>query len=329
MWSLLRARPSRSGGGDRLRGTPQRVRRGPQRGEGLGPRDFDGCERRAPEGTPWITHPKRSRRKSDEDRRHRRKRTDRVEARRQAARGRPRRGGGIARHRAWTSSPARAWPKRWRAPTSWSTWRTRLLGRRGRDGVLRDLGAQPPRRRDRRRRAAITWRCRSSAPNGCRAAATSARSSAQEKLIKAVGHPLHHRARDAVLRVHRRHRRVEHRRAGRFALPPAYSSPIAADDVAAALADVAARAGQRHRRAGRPRTDPAGRARPAIPRARPTIRGTSSPMSTRPTTAWRSRMSAPSSPGDSSAHRRDPLRGLAQPFRAGDPRSHQPEGASS
>ena len=61
---------------------------------------------------------------------------------------------------------------------------------------------------------------------------------AQEKLIKAVRHSLHDRARHAVLRVPRRHRPVGHRRR-RVRLSPALMQPIAADDVAAALADVA------------------------------------------------------------------------------------------
>ena len=48
---------------------------------------------------------------------------------------------------------------------------------------------------------------------------------AQEEAIKAARHPQHDPARDAVLRVHRSHRRFQHPRRDRSAAAPATSSP--------------------------------------------------------------------------------------------------------
>ena len=69
------------------------------------------------------------RRQSHEDRRDRRQRPHRNEAGRTASPEGPRGRGGVARYRASTPSPARGWPKRWRAPRSSSTWRTRRRSR--------------------------------------------------------------------------------------------------------------------------------------------------------------------------------------------------------
>ena len=143
----------------------------------------------------------------------------------EAARGRPRAARGVAghgrrhHHRRGTGRSARGRPGRRRRVE-----RARL-GRRGGAGLLPDLSAQHPRRRDRRRRRATTSRCRSSAPTGCRTAATSARKLAQEEAIKAAADPLHDPPRDAVLRVHRPHRRFEHRRRDGSRCRPCSSSP--------------------------------------------------------------------------------------------------------
>ena len=128
--------------------------------------------------------------------------------------------------RASTPSPARDWPRRSRAPRSSSTWRTRRRAKTSRGaGVFRDL------------RAAICWprkpppasgimsRCRSSAPSALPTAAISAPSWRRRDLIKASGHSLHDSARDAVLRVRRRHRPVGRHRRRRSGCRPPCSSP--------------------------------------------------------------------------------------------------------
>ena len=101
----------------------------------------------------------------------------------------------------------------------------------------------------------------------------------EEALIRTSGDPVLDRPRHPVLRVHQEHRRRGHRRRARSALPPVRFQPMAAADVAVAVARTAVgRAGQRHRR-GRGAGDvlvrrggpagPHGDERPAAGRRRP------------------------------------------------------------
>ena len=111
--------------------------------------------------------------------------------------------------------------------------------------------------------SAITWPCRSWAPNGCWPAAISAQL-AQENLIKASSGPLHDRAGNAVHGFRRRHL-AQAATVGEFRLPPALMQPIASEDVAAFVAETAARrADEWHGRSGRTGTDPPRRSCAAV-----------------------------------------------------------------
>ncbi len=104
-------------------------------------------------------------------------------------------------------------------------------------------------------------------------------------------------------------------RDGTVRLPPVLFQPEAADDVAAALADIAQGAPASDTvRVGRPRTVPAGRARPALPERsqRSAPRRDRCPRALlRPGSHRRARPHPRRQP----PHRRHPLRGLAQPVR--------------
>ena len=88
---------------------------------------------------------------------------------------------------------------------------------------------------------------------------------AQEEAIKAATVPVHDRPRDAVLRVHRPHRRFEHRRRDGSCTAGAGSARGSRRRRRRVGGRGGGRAGERHRRAGRPRTVPSRRAHP--PRA--------------------------------------------------------------
>jgi uncharacterized protein YbjT (DUF2867 family) len=96
-------------------------------------------------------------------------------------------------------------------------------------------------------------------------------------------------------------------------LPSALMQPVVSDDVAAALADITLGAPvNRHGRAGRSRTAPSRRARPAILERKP---GRTSGDHGRPRALLRLGVERSISyPGRQPAHRPDAFRGLAQPL---------------
>ena len=138
--------------------------------------------------------------------------------------------------RASTPSPAWDLPKPWEAlrfvvdvansPSFEDAGGIRVLRRRQ---LVTSLPQKRPQAWD------ITLPCRSSA--GRPSSGYMRAKVAQEAMIKAAL-PLHNCPCNAVLRIHREHRRCS-TDGDMVRLPPALMQPIAADDVAAALADVA------------------------------------------------------------------------------------------
>ena len=104
----------------------------------------------------------------------------------------------------------------------------------GRARVLRDLDPQHPRRRSAPPASGISSRCRSSGAERLPDSGYLRAKVAQEKLIEASSDPVLDRARDAVLRVRRGHRRRA-TDGDTVRLPSVLFQPIAADDVAAAV----------------------------------------------------------------------------------------------
>ena len=100
-----------------------------------------------------IDRPDRHNGEADEDRRHRRQRTDRHEAGELASQARPR-GRRRSPGRVSTPSPARVLPRRWPAPMSWSTWPTRPRSRTRTCWSSSDLRPPPSGRGISRRRRA-------------------------------------------------------------------------------------------------------------------------------------------------------------------------------
>ena len=123
-----------------------------------------------------------------------------------------------------------------------------LVRGRGGAGVLPDVDPQPARRGGGRRRAAITSRCRSSAPSACPTSGYFRAKVAQEKLIKDSSIPY------SIVHATQFFEFVKSiadaaTDGDTVRLPPVLFQPIAADDVASAVGrSRRRRAGERHRR---------------------------------------------------------------------------------
>ena len=104
-------------------------------------------------------------------------------------------------------------------------------------GVLRDVRPQPSGRRSESRRQAspCAFGRRNRPPSRKRLLP---REDGPGEPDQGLRHPLYDPALDAILRVHRRHHQIRRGRR-RVRLSPALIQPIASDDVAAALADLA------------------------------------------------------------------------------------------
>ena len=128
--------------------------------------------------------------------------------------------------RASTPSPARGWPRRWRAPGRRRPGQLALLRGQGGPRVLRDLRPQPARRGGDRRREAPS-----------RAVGRRHRPPSRKRLFprqdgpgepdQGVRNSVHHRPLDPVLRVPRPHRRIRRRRRRHSAV----ACPSAADRI--------------------------------------------------------------------------------------------------
>ena len=163
---------------------------------------------------------------NDEDRRDRRGGAHRIQARRKAGRGRPRRAPGIAglgrrhTHRRGSGRSARERPGRGRRVERGRCGTTQqcfeFFQTSTRNVLLEEMRGLV---------SAITWRCRSSAPIGSRRVDTSARSSPRRSAIKAGSTPVLDCSRDAVLRVLGPASPIRAATAKRCACPPVLIQP--------------------------------------------------------------------------------------------------------
>ena len=208
---------------------------GPVPGAGTGPTQgcHQGLARRRPGPSRRDSDPAHNRRARHEDRRDRRDRPHRQQARRQPARARPRAAGRVARHRRQHHHRRRAAPRRSPAPRSSSTSPTRP---RARTQAVLDFfqtstaTCSPPRQKA---GWSTTSRCPSSAPTASPDSGYLRGEGRAGEGHRRPGDPLHDRPVDPVLRVPRRASRTTSTDGDTVRLPHALVQPIAADDVAA------------------------------------------------------------------------------------------------